>query len=86
MVRVRQTPPQKAWKSPFYFRIDLQIVKRGPGMEPLRSFQVQNCSADSSIRGRLSLRTPPVPVAGHVVAGRLCLKVWMRRPVSSTRG
>ena len=38
------------------------------------------------IRGRLSLRTPRVPVAGHVVAGRLCLKVRMRGPVSSTRG
>jgi hypothetical protein len=35
------------------------------------------------IRGRLSLRTRRVPVAGHVVAGRT---VRMRGPVSSTRG
>ena len=38
------------------------------------------------IRGRLGLRTRRVPVVGHVVAGRLCLKVRMRGPVSSTRG
>jgi hypothetical protein len=62
----------------------------GPSRAGCRHKLLRRCVGEavhpSYGRSTSGLRTPRVPVADHAVAGRLCLKVRMRGPVSSTRG